>query len=94
MEMEHAAAVAAVALTINLQEASEQKSETLGTLLAKTKSKVDNTKSPKSLLSSASKRLSGKDEHIALHLKITGIIIELRNRTSLLNFVCIIFRFI
>lgn len=67
MEMEHAAAVAAVALTINLQEASEQKSETLGTLLAKTKSKVDNTKSPKSLLSSASKRLSGSfrstDDH-------------------------------
>jgi hypothetical protein len=68
IEMVHAAAVAAAALSINLQETSEQKSETPEASSAKLKSKVDGTKSSKSLLSSASKRLSGKDEHIPLHL--------------------------
>ncbi|KAK2375408.1 Remorin family protein [Trifolium repens] len=59
IEMVHAAAVAAAAFSINLQETSEQKSETPEASLARSKSKVDNTKSSKSILSSASKRLSG-----------------------------------
>ncbi|MCI21318.1 remorin-like, partial [Trifolium medium] len=59
IEMVHAAAVAAAAFSINLQETSEQKSETPEASLARSKSKVDGTKSSKSLLSSASKRLSG-----------------------------------
>ncbi|KAI5437761.1 remorin isoform X2 [Lathyrus oleraceus] len=58
-EIEHAAAVAAAAFSINLQEASEQTSETPETSLAKTKSKLGSSKSSKSLLASASKRLSG-----------------------------------
>ncbi|CAJ2648086.1 uncharacterized protein DDB_G0284459-like isoform X2 [Trifolium pratense] len=59
IEMVHAAAVAAAAFSINLQETSDQKSETPEASLARSKSKVDSTKSSKSLLSSASKRLSG-----------------------------------
>ena len=39
--MDHAAAVAAAAFAINLQDVSEQKSETLEASLTKTKSKVD-----------------------------------------------------
>ncbi|CAI8588014.1 unnamed protein product [Vicia faba] len=57
-EIEHAAAVAAAAFSINLQEASEQTSETPETSLAKTKSKLGSSKSSKSLLASASKRFS------------------------------------
>jgi len=66
--MVHGAAVAAAAFSINLQETSEQKSETPEASSAKVKSKVDSPKSSKSLLSSISKRLSGKYEHIPLHL--------------------------
>ncbi|XP_020217943.1 remorin [Cajanus cajan] len=58
-DMDHAAAVAAAAFAINLQDVSEQKSETLKASLTKTKSKVDGTKPQIPLLSSASKRLSG-----------------------------------
>ncbi|CAK8536622.1 unnamed protein product [Lathyrus sativus] len=58
-EIEHAAAVAAAAFSINLQEASEQTSERPETSSAKTNSKVGSSKSSKSLLASASKRLSG-----------------------------------
>ncbi|KAK7274915.1 hypothetical protein RIF29_16016 [Crotalaria pallida] len=59
-EMDKAVAVAAAAFAIKSQEVSEQKkSETLEAILTKTKSKADGTKSPISLLGSASKRLSG-----------------------------------
>lgn len=63
--MEHAAAVAAAAFAINLQEVTEQKNETPEASLTKTKSKVDGTKSPFSQLS---KRFSGKDENIGTPL--------------------------
>ncbi|CAJ1931953.1 unnamed protein product [Sphenostylis stenocarpa] len=58
-DMDHAAAVAAAAFAINLLEVSEEKSDTPKASLEKTKSKVDGTKPSRSLLSSASKRLSG-----------------------------------
>lgn len=59
IEVVHAAAVAAAALSINLQETFEQKSETPEASSAKVKSNMDSTKSSKSLLGSTSKRLSG-----------------------------------
>ncbi|RDX76672.1 hypothetical protein CR513_43311, partial [Mucuna pruriens] len=57
-DMEHAAAVAAAAFAINLQEVSEQKSGTPEASLTKTKSKVDGTKPPIPRLISASKQSS------------------------------------
>ncbi|KHN03627.1 hypothetical protein glysoja_031124 [Glycine soja] len=57
-DMDHAAAVAAAAFAVNLQDVSEQKSETPEASLTKIKSKVDGTKPPIPLLNSASKRLS------------------------------------
>ncbi|XP_027361961.1 remorin-like isoform X2 [Abrus precatorius] len=57
-DMEHAAAVAAAAFAINLQDVSEHESKTKEASFTKTKSKVDGTKSSISLLGSASKRLS------------------------------------
>ncbi|KAL2349181.1 hypothetical protein Fmac_003181 [Flemingia macrophylla] len=58
-DMDHAAAVAAATFAINLQDVSEQMSETPKASLIKTKSKVDGTKPQIPLLGSASKRLSG-----------------------------------
>ncbi|TKY69606.1 Remorin protein [Spatholobus suberectus] len=58
-DMDHAAAVAAAAFAINLQDISEQKSDTPEASLTKTKSKDDGTKPPIPLLRSVSKRLSG-----------------------------------
>jgi len=69
-DMDHAAAVAAAAFAINLLDVSEEKKETPKASLEKTKSRVDDTKPPIPLLSSASKRLSGEDEHVELHLRI------------------------
>lgn len=57
--MDHAAAVAAAAFAINLLDVSEEKKETPKALLEKTKSKMNGP-----LLSSASKRLSGKELHL------------------------------
>lgn len=95
-EIEHAAAVAAAAFSINLQEASEQTSETPETSLDKTKSKLGSSKSSKSLLASASKRLSGKNEHVALYILTNNYLPLLRekNQTNLLNFASIVFRLI
>ncbi|BAT99103.1 uncharacterized protein HKW66_Vig0175260 [Vigna angularis] len=58
-DMDHAAAVAAAAFAINLLDVSEEKKESPKALLEKTKSRVNGTKPPIPLLSSASKRLSG-----------------------------------
>ena len=67
MEEHHAAAVAAAAFAIDAQEETEEKkSETREASLTKTKSKMDGTKSPISLLGSASKRFSGKDDSTKL----------------------------
>jgi len=62
--MDHAAAVAAAAFAINLLDVSEGKKETPKALLEKTKNRVDGTKPQIPLLSSASKRLSGKEIHL------------------------------
>ncbi|OIW04718.1 hypothetical protein TanjilG_06710 [Lupinus angustifolius] len=69
IEMDHAIAVAAAAYAIKSKEVSEQnkKSETLEVLLKRTKSKVDATNSPISLLGSTSKLFLGSfrspDDH-------------------------------
>ncbi|KAE9595651.1 putative remorin [Lupinus albus] len=68
IEMDHAIAVAAAAFAIKSKEVSEQKkSETLEALFTRTKSKVDGTNSPISLLGSTSKLFSGSfrssDDH-------------------------------
>lgn len=68
-DLDHAAAVAAAAFAINLLDVSEEKKETPKASLEKSKSRVDDTKPPIPLRS-ASKRLSGEDEHVELHLSI------------------------